>query len=155
MKTMKSYIYTRWSPSCPSQSWSDFKLMPSPSPKYARFYKGMHLCLTTSSIIMFSLSLHLIWFPEPFLKQYCANPDGLLQLEVMGALWIAMNNLFGSLAIFASGWKWNFGSATVNNTYCQISNISHTKSKTLISRLVFQLSLSNPLKPGVKLRMEM
>ena len=40
--------------------------------------------------------------------------------------------------------------------YRQISNISHTNSQNLIvSRLVLQLSLPNPLKPGVKLRMKM
>ena len=36
------------------------------------------------------------------------------------------------------------------NNYRQISNISHTKSQNLnVSCLVLQLSLSNPLKPGV------
>ena len=38
----------------------------------------------------------------------------------------------------------------------QISNISHTKSQNCkVSRLVLQLYLSNPLKPGVKLRRKM
>ena len=37
--------------------------------------------------------------------------------------------------------------------YCKISNIRHTKSPNLIvSRLVVQLSLSNPMKPGVTSR---
>ena len=36
-------------------------------------------------------------------------------------------------------------------THCQTSNIRHTKSQNLdISHLVLQLSLPNPLKPGVK-----
>ena len=40
--------------------------------------------------------------------------------------------------------------------HCKTSNISHTKSQNLdVSRLVLQLSLSNPLKPGVKSRMKM
>ena len=40
--------------------------------------------------------------------------------------------------------------------YSQISNISGTKSQNLnVSRLVLWLSLPNPLKPGVKLRMKM
>ena len=40
--------------------------------------------------------------------------------------------------------------------YCQISNISCTKSPNLnVSRLVLQLSLSNPPKPGVKSGMKM
>ena len=40
--------------------------------------------------------------------------------------------------------------------YRQISNISHTKSQTLhVSHLVLQLSLPNPLKPGIKSKMKM
>ena len=43
-----------------------------------------------------------------------------------------------------------------NLTYCQISNISGTKSQNLcVSHLVLQLSLPYPLKSGVKLRMKM
>ena len=39
--------------------------------------------------------------------------------------------------------------------YCQISNKRHTKSPNLnVSRLVLQLSLPNPLKPGVKSRVK-
>ena len=39
---------------------------------------------------------------------------------------------------------------------CQTSNISHTKFQNLIvSHCVLQLSLPNPLKPGVKSRMRM
>ena len=39
--------------------------------------------------------------------------------------------------------------------YCKISNISHTKSPNLtVSRLVLQLSMPNPMKPGVKSRMK-
>ena len=40
--------------------------------------------------------------------------------------------------------------------YCQISNISHTKSQNFnVFRLVLQLSLYNLVKPGVKSRMKM
>ena len=40
--------------------------------------------------------------------------------------------------------------------YRKISNISRTKSSHLnVSRLVLQLSLPNPIKPGVKSRMKM
>ena len=40
--------------------------------------------------------------------------------------------------------------------YCEISNIRRTKSENLIDcRLALQLPLTNPLKPGVKLRMKM
>ena len=40
--------------------------------------------------------------------------------------------------------------------HSKIPNISHTKSPNLIvSCLVLQLSLPNPMKPGVKLRMKM
>ena len=41
-------------------------------------------------------------------------------------------------------------------TYRKISNIRRTKSQTLnVSRLVLQLSLPNPMKPGVKSKMKM
>ena len=43
-----------------------------------------------------------------------------------------------------------------NYTYRKISNIRRTKSPNLnVSRLVLQLSLPNPMKPGVKSRMKM
>ena len=43
-----------------------------------------------------------------------------------------------------------------NTNYCKIYNISRTKSPNLnVSRLVLQLSLPNPMKPGVKSRMKM
>ena len=42
-------------------------------------------------------------------------------------------------------------SAAVVLTYREISNISYSKPQSLnVSRLVLQLSLHNPLKPGVK-----
>ena len=42
------------------------------------------------------------------------------------------------------------------STYGQISNIRHTSSQTLhVSRLVLQLSLPNPLNPGIKSGMKM
>ena len=42
------------------------------------------------------------------------------------------------------------------SNYRKISNISRTKSENLIfSRLVLQLFVPNPLKPGVKSRMKM
>ena len=41
-------------------------------------------------------------------------------------------------------------------SYRKVSNIRRTKSQNLnASRLILQLSLPNPLKPGVKLRMKM
>ena len=44
---------------------------------------------------------------------------------------------------------------TCNHKYRQTSHISHTKSQNLnVSRLVLQLSLSSPLKQGVKSKME-
>ena len=40
--------------------------------------------------------------------------------------------------------------------YRKTPSISHTKAQNLnVSHLVLQLSLPNPLKPGVKLRMKM
>ena len=42
------------------------------------------------------------------------------------------------------------------HTYCKIFNIRRTKSENLSDcRIVLQLPLANPLKPGVKLRMKM
>ena len=44
----------------------------------------------------------------------------------------------------------------VYNDYRKVSNIRRTKSQNLnASRLILLLSLPNPLKPGVKLRMKM
>ena len=40
--------------------------------------------------------------------------------------------------------------------YIRISNIKHNRSQILIdSRLILQLPVPNPLKPGVELRMKM
>ena len=47
-------------------------------------------------------------------------------------------------------------SILIRQIYCLTSNIRHTKSQNLsVSRLVLQLSLPNPLKPGVRSRMKM
>ena len=44
----------------------------------------------------------------------------------------------------------------LQNNYRQIYNIRRTKSRTLnVSCLVLQLSLPNPLKPGIESRMKM
>ena len=44
----------------------------------------------------------------------------------------------------------------MRNDYSQTSNIRDNKSQHLnVSRLVLQMSLPNPLKPGVKLGMKM
>ena len=49
-------------------------------------------------------------------------------------------------------YSWDYA----NETYHQTSNISGAKSPNLnVSCLVLQLSLPNPLKPGVKSRMRM
>ena len=42
-----------------------------------------------------------------------------------------------------------------SNNYHKISNISRTKFQNLNAYLVLQLSLPNPMKPGVKSRMKM
>ena len=44
---------------------------------------------------------------------------------------------------------------TTHVIYCQIPHIRCTKYLINVSHLVFQLSLPNPLKPGVKSRMQM
>ena len=44
----------------------------------------------------------------------------------------------------------------IRQNYRKISNIRNTKFKNLNdARFILQLSLSDPLKPGVKLRMKM
>ena len=49
-----------------------------------------------------------------------------------------------------------FVDGQLQEEYCKISKIMHTKSQNLnVSRLVLQLSLPSPLKPGVKSRMKM
>ena len=49
-----------------------------------------------------------------------------------------------------------FGCAVFGFGYRQISNIRRTKSHNIyVSRLIFQLSLLKPLKPGVKSIMKM
>ena len=49
-----------------------------------------------------------------------------------------------------------FVDGQLQEEYCKTSKIMHTKSKNLnVSRLVLQLSLPSPLKPGVKSRMKM
>ena len=48
-------------------------------------------------------------------------------------------------------WSWAILKPPSGAMYCQTSNIGCTKSPNLnVSRLVLQLSLPNPLKPGVK-----
>ena len=51
---------------------------------------------------------------------------------------------------------WLHASTAMLLTYRQFSNIRCTQSQNINgSRLILQLSLPNPLKPGVKLRMKM
>ena len=58
--------------------------------------------------------------------------------------------------LISSNNLWNGVSGDFVNIYRQFSNKSRTQSQNInVSRLVLQLSLSNPLKPGVKLRMKM
>ena len=48
------------------------------------------------------------------------------------------------------------GKIVVKQVYRQISNIRHNKFQNLnLSRLILLLSLPNPLKQGIKLRMKM
>ena len=53
-------------------------------------------------------------------------------------------------------WQRGDDQLQLHKDYRQISNITRTKSQTLnVSCLVLHLSFSNPLKPGIKSRMEM
>ena len=52
--------------------------------------------------------------------------------------------------------KLDFIYCEMQNVYREISNIRRTKSPNLtVSHFVLQLSLPNPMKPGVKSRMKM
>ena len=56
----------------------------------------------------------------------------------------------------ASSYYWINAEFWSNFDYCQTSNIGHTKSHNLnVSLLILQLSLPDPLKPGIKSRMKM
>ena len=70
---------------------------------------------------------------------------------LLSTLWLCMRyQMIWSTIPITLGW----GSGVLSN-YHQISYIRHTKSHNLnVSRLVMQLSLCSPLKPGVKLWME-
>ena len=64
---------------------------------------------------------------------------------------------FGFMGIFRKLWidAW-FTGARQGRNYREISNIRRTKSPNLfVPRLVLQLSLLNPMKPGVRSRMKM
>ena len=57
---------------------------------------------------------------------------------------------------YAVCYNWTFSVKLTWWSYRKISNIRRTKFQTLnVSRLVLQLSLPNPMKPGVKSRMKM
>ena len=59
------------------------------------------------------------------------------------------------LIVINSRWPWR-SHVIFQKSYRQISNISSTKSQNLnVYRLVLQMPLPNPLKPGVKTRMKM
>ena len=62
----------------------------------------------------------------------------------------------GSLLLHVSWIDYNPGMWISDYTYRQFSNIRRTQSQNItVSRIVLLLSLPNPLKPGVKLRMKM
>ena len=53
-------------------------------------------------------------------------------------------------------WTESYPICIFHNNYRKTSSISRTKSQNLnVSHLILQLSLPNPLKPNVKLRMKM
>ena len=61
------------------------------------------------------------------------------------------------MVFFNWNWPWYIKSlCRIDDIYRKVSNISGTKSQNLnASRLILQLYLPNPLKPGVKSRMKM
>ena len=97
-----------------------------------------------------------------YILRYNGNLFRTAQLRVR---WYWLRTWFGdelmltqisdNLKRLASVHAWKRQSITYRGNR-QISDISHTKSQTLnVSCLVLQLSLSDPLKPGIKSRMKM
>ena len=83
----------------------------------------------------------------------CTDQDPCHHMSSLG------HNKLSSVKIFFTQSKmspWSSKDSTfvmilVNSTYCQICNIRRTQSPNInVSRLVLQLYLPNPLKPGVK-----
>ena len=62
-----------------------------------------------------------------------------------------LGEVAGGILVIDGKWQWSS-----EPNYRQISNTKGIKSSNLdISRLILQLHLPNPLKPGVKSRMKM
>ena len=78
-------------------------------------------------------------------QRQSGREDGMLELRVWRVAWVDINKVIMLIA----SWE-------RVKTYRKISNIRRTKSQNLNdSHLVLQLSLPNPIKPGVKSRMKM
>ena len=78
----------------------------------------------------------------------CFVIDNLNEIPKQGLYVFCVNQIYELTVLFSMYW----GSFLIlQTTYCQISNISHTKFQNLnVSRHVLRLSLCNILKPGVK-----
>ena len=102
--------------------------------------------------VLCSLIYTVVFHCSPFLhisKCQVLCIDVIGNIKVVFYLW--ENNMvkWGATSLVSS----KFGQCS---TRCQTFNTRCTKSQNLnVSRLVLQLSLPNPLKPGVKSRMKM
>ena len=72
--------------------------------------------------------------------------------EPMLTRFISQYGFIGTMTKDHSKW---YSCSLFSCAHCQISNISHTESQNWnVFRLILQLSMPNPLKPSVKLRMK-
>ena len=106
---------------------------------------------------------------KPVSEQYwpkSMSPYGVTRLQWLDSLrpcaWQHISRLWNHKQIRIFIYIWNVSFYSVNVLYCdriidycQFSNIRRTQSPSInVSRLVLRLSLPNPLKPRVKLRMK-
>ena len=127
--------------------------------------KKMHLKMSSGKWPPFSLGLNVLmiwWHSNTFLSLWWHS-------NIFFSLWtwswdfvfyVTQNEFIWSCFPWIISWCFRYPDTTVCSVwfvnYCKISNISCTKSQNFSNfRLLLQLSLPNPLKPSVKLRMKM
>ena len=116
------------------------------------FCQSCYICYSKHGVLV-TKSCYVIPFPDS--QVHGANMGPIWGRQDTGgphvgpmnfAIWVC----WGSLAL------WGGGVSRAHSIYCQICNISHTKSQTLnVPCLVLQLSLLDPLMSGIEWRMKM
>ena len=104
------------------------------------------------------------WYSNKFFRRFSSDDSHLMihSVYILQPPETEKHRSVGTIkhATFYQAWKEydirDGSNVCIYGTYRQISNISRTKSQYWnVSRLVLQLSLPNPLKPGVKSIMKM